>query len=172
MLSSACRALPLAVVVTVAVAVLASATPSTAQVPGEWRYRITTDMGNIPVDMQVNFPTISFAACRSSEDFSSGRAFALQTLASSAARCPSSDFARTALADGSGDSLRLVYACDDGKTLSGTAQGRVQADKFTVALESRYTPPVNGVSTVKQTMIGQRVGVCKIAPDADALKIN
>lgn len=143
-----------------------------AQVPGEWRYTIATELKNIPADMRTNFPTITFATCRSSDDFASGRAFALQTLASSAARCPSAGFVRAAAAGGKGESLRFVYACDEGKTLSGMAQGNVQATRFSVALESRYTPAVNGVDIVRQTMSAVRVGACKVQPDADDLKVK
>jgi hypothetical protein len=153
-------------------AALCAAGVATAQTPGEWRYTISTDGANIPADMRVNFPTITFSACRSASDFTSGRAFALQTLASSATRCPSSGFARTAMSDGKGDNLQFVYACDEGNTLSGVAEGRVQDARFTVALASRYLPAVNGVAVVKQTMRGERVRPCKVAPDADALKVQ
>ena len=157
----------------IVVAALSFATTVTAQTPGEWRYTIVTDQSLIPADMQVNFPTITFSACRSAEDFASGRAFALQTLASSAARCPSGGFTRSAAssADGKGDALTFVYACDAGKTLSGMANGRVQTNRFTVNLESRYAPPVGGVDVVKQTMSAVRVGPCIVKPDADLLKI-
>lgn len=157
-----------------AVAVLAIAASgwAGAQTPGEWRYIIATEQKNIPADMRVNFPTITFSVCRSADDFASGRAFALQTLASSAARCPSAGFVRAALADGKGESLRFVYACDEGRTLSGMAQGRVQATCFSVALESRYIPTVNGVEVVNQTMSAVRVGACKVKPDADDLKVK
>ena len=152
------------------------ATSATAQTPGEWRYTIVTDRAGIPADMQVNFPTITFSACRSAEDFASGRAFGLQTLASSAARCPSGGFVRTPPAPGSaagqGDSLSFVYACDAGQTLSGIAQGRVLSTRFTVDLESRYAPPVGGVSIVKQTMTAARVGPCKVLPDSDVMQIK
>ena len=146
-----------------------------AQTAGEWKYTIVTDQRLIPPEMRVNFPTISFSACRSAEDFVSGRAFALQTLASSAERCPSSGFVRTPLAAGSnatlGDQLSFAYACDGGQTLSGLANGRVQSTRFVVTLESRYSPPVGGVNVVKQTMTGARIGPCKVKPDADLLKI-
>ena len=145
---------------------------ATAQTAGEWRYTIATDLAKVPADMWVNFPTIAFATCRSADDFASGRAFALQTLASSAERCPSAGFVRTATTDGKGDSLQFVYACDEGKTLSGSAQGRVQATRFTLALESRYAPPVGGVAAVKQTMTGARIGPCKVKPDADLMKVK
>ncbi len=151
------------------------ATPVVAQTPGEWRYTIVTDRALIPADMLVNFPTITFSACRSADDFASGRAFALQTLASSAERCPSGGFVRTPPAPGSpaapGDTLTFVYACDAGKTLSGIANGRVQATQFIVNLESRYSPAVGGVDVVKQTMTAVRIGACKVKPDADLLKI-
>ena len=143
-----------------------------AQTPGEWRYTISTDGANLPADMRVNFPTITFSACRSADDFVSGRAFALQTLASSASRCPSSAFARSPMPDGKGDNLQFVYACDEGKTLSGVAEGRVHNTRFSVALESRYLPAVNGVAVVKQSMRGEHVGPCKRAPDADVLKVQ
>ena len=158
----------------IAVIALSLATTVAAQTPGEWRYTIVTDQSLIPVDMQVNFPTISFSACRSAEDFASGRAFALQTLASSAARCPSGGFTRSAASgiDGKGDALTFVYACDAGKTLSGMANGRVQAARFTINLESRYSPPVGGVDVVKQTMKAIRVGACKVRPDADLMQVN
>jgi len=155
-----------------AAAILAMATGAGAQTPGEWRYPIATDPSNIPADMRVNFPTITFAVCRSTDDFASGRAFALQTLASSAARCPSAGFVRTPATTGAGDSLRFTYACDEGKTLSGTAQGRVQANRFSIALESRYIPVVNGVDVVRQTMSAVRVGPCRVKPDADDLKVK
>lgn len=143
-----------------------------AQTPGEWRYTIATDMSNIPKDMRVNFPTVTFSACRSSEDFSSGRAFALQTLASSTVRCPSAGFVREPLGVGKGEALRFVFACDEGKTLSGMAHGQVQPTRFSIALESRYSPPVSGVDVVKQTMTAARTGACKVKPDADELKIK
>jgi hypothetical protein len=158
-----------------ALALILTATASggaIAQTPGEWRYTIATEQSNIPADMRVNFPTITFSSCRSAEDFASGRAFALQTLASSAARCPSAGFARAPLASSKGESLRFVYACDEGKTLSGLAEGRVFATSFSVALESRYAPSVNGVETVRQTMTGARIGPCKIVPDADIMQVK
>ena len=132
-----------------------------AQTPGEWRYTIATDLSNIPADMRVNFPTITFSACRSVEDFASGRAFALQTLASSEARCPSAGFARQSLANGKGESLQFAFACDEGKTLSGLAQGNVNENRFKIDLDSRYSPPVNGVLGVRQTMTAVRTGPCK-----------
>ena len=140
-----------------------------AQTPGEWRYTISTDQSTIPSDMKVNFPTITFSACRSAEDFASGRAFALQTLASSNERCPSGGFVRTAAAQG--DTLTYVYACDAGKTLSGIANGSVQKTRFIVNLESRYSPAVGGVDVLKQTMTAVRMGPCGVKPDADLLKI-
>lgn len=155
----------------VAAAMLALVTSAGAQTPGEWRYTIATDRSNIPADMRVNFPTITFAVCRSADDFASGRAFALQTLASSAARCPSAGFVRTPTA-GAGESLRFTYACDEGRTLSGAAQGSVQSTRFAIALESRYIPAVNGVDVVRQTMSAARVGPCKVKPDADDLKVK
>jgi hypothetical protein len=160
----ACRA--------IAVAALAAAVAVAAQTPGEWRYTIATDPSTLPTDMRVNFPTITFAVCRSADDFASGRAFALQTLASSAARCPSAGFVRTPGSAGTGERLSFVYACDEGRTLSGTAQGHVQATRFSVALESRYLPVVNGVDVVRQTMSAVRVGPCRVKPDADDLKVR
>lgn len=155
-----------------AAAVLAQACSAGAQTPGEWRYTIATDPSNIPADMRVNFPTITFAVCRTADDFVSGSAFALQTLASSSARCPSSEFVRTPGAGSAGESLSFVYACDGGRTLSGTAHGRVHASRFSIALESRYIPAVNGVEIVRQTMSATRIGPCKVKPDADDLKVK
>ena len=146
-----------------------------AQTPGEWKYTVATDLSNIPADMRVNFPTISFSVCRSEADFSSGRAFALQTLASSAARCPSVDFVRSPAASGGSkgyDTLQFTYACDGGSTLSGSATGRVAATYFSLSLKSTYSPSVNGVGTVRQTMTGTRTGPCKATPDADLLKVQ
>ena len=143
-------------------AALLAASGAVAQTPGAWRYSIATDLSTIPADMRVNFPTITFSACRNAEDFASGRAFALQTLASSAARCPSAGFVRAPLADGRGESLSFVYACDEGKTLSGSAQGNVHATRFSIALESRHTPRVNGVDVVRQIMTGVWTGACKV----------
>ena len=155
------------------VVVLALAASAAAQTAGNWRYSIVTDLTKVPADMQVNFPTITFATCRSADDFASGRAFALQTLASSAERCASTGFARTTMADGKGDSLQFVYACDEGKTLSGSAQGRVQATRFTLSLESRYAPPVGGVAEVMQTMTATRIGPCTAtSPNADMMKVK
>ncbi len=152
------------------------ASNTAAQTPGEWRYTIVTDRALIPVDMQVNFPTVIFSTCRSAEDFASGRAFALQTLASSAARCYSGGFVRTppALASpaGQGDTLNFAYACDAGQTLSGLASGHVQTARFTVNLESRYSPPIGGINVVKQTMTGARTGPCKVRPDSDLIQVK
>lgn len=154
-----------------ALAVFASAN-AISQTPGQWRYTIATDPANIPAEMRVNFPTISFDVCRSADDFASGRAFALQTLASSAVRCPSSGFARASMADGRGDSLQFVYACDDGKTLAGNAVGRVLPTRFSVTLVSRYQPTVNGVAMVRQTMRGERIGACKLAPNTEEMRVH
>ena len=145
---------------------------ASAQTPGEWRYTINTDLSNIPVEMRVNFPTITFSTCRSAEDFASGRAFALQTLASSAERCPSNEFVRTRMADGTGDALTFAYACDGGKTLAGSGAGRVQPLRFTLALQSRYALPVGGVAGVNQTMTGTHIGPCKVKPNADVMKVQ
>jgi hypothetical protein len=144
-----------------ALVALAYPLAATAQVAGEWRYTIATDLGSLPADMRVNFPAISFSACRGARDFETGRAFALQTLAGSEARCPSSGFARTPLAGNQGESLRFEFACDDGKTLTGTGQGRLQSTRFSVTLESHYQPAVNGVAMVRQTMHAERIGACK-----------
>ena len=155
---------------------IAPATTATAQTPGEWRYTIVTDRSLIPADMQVNFPTIVFSVCRSADDFASGRAFALQTLASSAERCPSGGFVRTLPAPGSdarqGDALTFAYACDSGQTLSGLASGRVKSTRFTINLESRYSPPVGGVDVVRQTMTAARIGPCKVRPDSDLVHVK
>ena len=43
------------------------------------------------------------------------------------------------------------------------AEGRVHNTRFSVALESRYLPAVNGVAVVKQSMRGEHVGPCKVA---------
>lgn len=151
-----------------------------AQMPGEWRYVIATDLKDIPADMRVNFPTINFSACRSAEDFSSGRAFALQTLASSAERCPSTTFERAPLLRaapgaapaGAAEDISFRYACDGGKTLDGSARGRVTAKRFEIALESRYIPASQGVERVRQRMTGTWLGPCKVKPDADDLSIK
>jgi hypothetical protein len=143
-----------------------------AQTPGEWKYTIATDLSSIPPEMRVNFPTVSFVACRSADDFSSGRAFALQTLASSVERCPSADFSRSAASDGKGDRVRFSFACDQGATLSGTGTGRVHAKRFEMQLDSRYTPTVSGVSDVTQTMNAIYLKPCAAAPDSDLLKVK
>ena len=165
---------PRAALAFTALAMSTLAPATNAQTPGEWRYTIVTDQRLIPADMQVNFPTITFSVCRSAEDFASGRAFALQTLASSAERCPSGGFTRSAspVFDGKGDSLSFVYACDGGKTLSGIANGRVQATRFSINLESRYAPPVGDVDVVKQTMSALRLGACRVRPDADVMQVK
>jgi hypothetical protein len=154
----------------ISLALLFVANAAFAQAAGEWKYTITTDPASVPVDMLVNFPTVSFTACRSTDDFASGRAFALQTLASSVDRCPSVDFVRESVSDGKGDRVRFTYACDQGQTLAGSGTGRVQMKRFEIQLNSRYSPPVSGVTDVKQTMSATYVGVCKVRPDADLLK--
>jgi len=154
------------------VTALVLAASAAAQTAGNWRYSIATDLAKVPADMRVNFPTITFTTCRSADDFASGRAFALQTLAGSAERCASNGFARTAMPDSKGDALQFVYACDDGKTLSGSAQGRVQATRFTLLLASSYVPPVGGVAQVMQTMTATRIGPCTVGLDADIMKVQ
>ncbi len=157
--------------------VCAAALPSDAQTPGEWKYTISTDAASVPADMRVNFPTVSFAACRSADDFTSGRAFALQTLASSETRCKSSNAvqsenpASAASKPSQGKKMRFDFACDEGKTLVGSADAVVESKRFVVALESRYDPPVSGVQRVRQTMKAQYVGECKKAPDVDEIKV-
>lgn len=145
-------------------AVFSSGCP--AQTPGQWRYVIATDLTGIAADMRVNFPTIQFDACRNAGDFSSGRAFALQTLASSTDRCPSTDFERS----GAG-AIRFRYACDGGRTLDGSAEGRVSQTRFTVTLLSRYTPASQGIEQIRQTMSARRIGPCRHkAADDNGLK--
>jgi Protein of unknown function (DUF3617) len=145
---------------------------SLAQTPGEWKYTISTDPTSVPEDMRVNFPTVSFTVCRSAEDFASGQAFALQTLASSEARCPSASFERTTDTAKKVQSFRFDFACDSGKTLAGSARGTASTRSFAVQLESRYSPPVSGVASVKQTMRGDYVGPCKAKKDADEIKVE
>jgi hypothetical protein len=144
---------------------------SLAQTPGEWKYTIVTDGASVPDDMRVNFPTVSFAACRSAQDFESVNAFSLQTLASSAARCKSINIVRVDDKANQPKKVSFDFVCDDGKTLSGRADAIVEAKRFTVALESRYDPPVSGVTRVRQTMKAQYVGECKKAPDVDEVKV-
>jgi hypothetical protein len=159
---------PLAGALALALCAAAASTNALAQTPGLWRYTIVTDLALIPVDMKVNFPTIEFSVCRTAADFATGHAFALQTAEGSAERCPSGGFVRTPPAIGSppgqGELLTFAYACDGGKTLSGLGQGSVHSTRFTVNLESRYSPPVGGVNVVKQTMSARRVGSCKAQP--------
>lgn len=143
-----------------------------AQIPGEWKYTIATDLASVPVDMRVNFPTVSFAVCRTAADFASGRAFALQTLASSDARCESKNINIVAGGRGQASRVSLDYACDDGKTLAGRARAVVAPKRFVVALESSYRPAVSGVETIHQTMEARYVGDCKRAPDADEIKVQ
>lgn len=143
-----------------------------AQTPGEWKYTIATDGAGIPADMRVNFPTVSFKACLRAADFQSGRAFGLQTLASSQARCPTSDFARERAADGKADSVRFVYACDQGQTLAGKGEGRVSSKRFDVELKSVYTPAVSGVEQIKQSMNAVYVGDCAAKADSDLLEVS
>jgi Protein of unknown function (DUF3617) len=159
----------------VSAALLASA--AIAQTPGEWKYTISTDAASVPADMRVNFPTVSFAACRSVEDFATGRAFALQTLASSETRCQSKNVveAESALSTQKNRNqpkkMRFDFACDEGKTLVGTADAIIESKRFVVALESRYQPPVSGVERVRQTMKAQYVGACTKTPDVDEVKV-
>lgn len=171
MLSAAARAVMRAPVGCLA-ALVALTYPliSVAQVAGEWRYTIATDWSSIPADMRVNFPAITFSACRGASDFATGSAFALQTLAGSEARCQSSGFVRTPLVGNHGESLRFDFACDNGTTLAGTGRGRLQPTRFTIMLESHYQPAVNGVAVVRQTMLGERIGACKGATDGKALQ--
>jgi hypothetical protein len=145
-----------------------------AQTPGEWKYTIATDLQSVPEDMRVNFPTVSFKACRSAQDFSSGRAFALQTLSSSEQRCPSMNFKRNTegkSAEGKSETIAFDFACDEGKTLAGRASGRVSAKQFELALTTSYPQPVSGIERIKQTMRAELVGACKAKPDADELKV-
>jgi hypothetical protein len=145
------------------------ASPVFAQTPGEWNYIISTDMKSVPDDMRVNFPTVSFKACRSAEDFASGRAFALQTLASSEARCPSAAFQRSK--NGNAEKVGFEFACDEGKTLRGRASGQVRTKQFQFAMVTEFPAPVSGVSSVKQTMRASYLGACKAKPDVDEVKL-
>jgi hypothetical protein len=157
------------VISVIGVATLLFSFSAAAQTPGEWKYTISTDLQSVPEDMRVNFPTVSFKTCRSAEDFSSGRAFALQTLSSSEQRCPSTNFKRNA--EGKNETIAFDFACDEGKTLSGRASGRVSAKQFELALTTSYPQPVSGVERIKQSMRAELVGACKAKPDADELKV-
>ncbi len=141
---------------------------ASAQTPGEWKYTITTLRDGIPEDMRVNFPTVSFSACRTGEDFVTGRAFALQTLASSESRCQSANYQRTKSIRG--DDVAFEFSCDEAKSLVGRASGKVNATGFEFALTTIYPQPISGVSQVKQSMRGERKGDCKVKPDSDELK--
>ncbi|TAG79478.1 MAG: DUF3617 family protein [Betaproteobacteria bacterium] len=143
-----------------------------AQTAGDWQYTISTDLKSIPEDMRVNFPTVTFNACRSVADFESGSAFALQTLASSEARCPSTNFERSrASASGAPAQVSFEFSCDDGKSLTGTAKGNVAAKRFEFAMTTRYPQSVSGVTQVQQTMSARFVGPCKSKPNQDEVKI-
>ncbi len=146
-----------------------------AQTPGEWKYTIATDLSSVPEDMRVNFPTVSFTACRAAADFESGSAFFLQTLASSATRCTNTGYARNTQTSASknkvqGDAISYSYACDVGAPLKGTASGNVASKRFTIALNTQLTPSVSGVENIRQTMTAQYVAACKVLPDTDLLK--
>lgn len=158
---------------TAAFLVLGVAGSLCAQTPGEWKYTISTDLRTIPQDMRVNFPTVSFSACRSAEDFASGRAFALQTLASSETRCVSKNFERATNVPGKSrfEPASFEYACDEGKTLRGKASGRVAEKRFEFAMNTEFPTPVSGVSQLKQAMRASYVGACKAKPDVDEVKV-
>jgi hypothetical protein len=146
-----------------------------AQTPGEWKYTIATDMSSVPEDMRVNFPAVSFTACRTAADFESGSAFFLQTLASSASRCTNTGYEREARAGTAknkthGDAIAYSYGCDVGNTLSGRATGVVESKRFAVVLNTRLTPAVSGVESIRQTMVAQYVAACRVLPDTDLLK--
>jgi hypothetical protein len=143
-----------------------------AQTPGEWKYTIATDPASVPVDMRVNFPTVSFKACLRAADFESGRAFGLQTLASSQTRCPTNDFVRERMAGGKSDGVKFTFSCDQGQTLSGKGEGRVAAKRFDLRLDSTYSPPVSGVETIKQTMNAVYAGACAASLDSDLLEVK
>jgi hypothetical protein len=154
---------------------LTFASSATAQTPGEWKYTIATDMASVPEDMRVNFPTVSFTACRTAADFESGSAFFLQTLASSASRCTNTGYVRlySGLIDKKSNSKQPIsyeYACDVGSTLRGKAIGSVEPKRFNVALNTQLTPSVSGVENIRQTMSAQYVGACKVQPDVDLIK--
>jgi Protein of unknown function (DUF3617) len=156
----------------IAVAAICGSAATCAQTPGEWKYTISTDMKSIPEDMRVNFPTVSFSACRSAEDFASARAFSLQTLASSEARCPSANFKRSEKSmTNAGDAASFEFACDEGKTLRGQASGRIATKRFQFEMVTDFPAPVSGVSTLQQTMRAVYVGPCKVKPDQDELKV-
>ncbi len=123
--------------------------------PGLWRYTITTDLAAVPADMRVNFPVVRFDVCLTEEDFASGRAFSIQPTPGSVNRCQTSDVRRD------GSTVALRFACDDGKTLTGTAHGKVSARRFEIQLDNRYEPPVSGVSGTRQTMSVTYLGACK-----------
>ncbi len=147
------------------------AASAAAQTPGEWKYTIATDLSSVPEDMRVNFPTVSFTACRTAAEFESGSAFFLQTLASSASRCTNTGYAR--MYSGlktNASSVSYDYACDVGNTLRGNARGSVDHKHFTIALNTQLTPSVSGVENIRQTMTAQYVAACKVLPDTDLLK--
>jgi hypothetical protein len=142
---------------------------ASAQTAGEWKYTISTDLQSVPEDMRVNFPTVSFKACRSAEEFANGRAFSLQTLASSESRCPSAAFQRSQ--SGNTEKVSFEFACDEGKSLRGRANGLVRAKQFEFAMVTEFPAPVSGVSSIKQTMRGEYAGPCKVKLDADDIKV-
>ena len=127
-----------------------------AQTPGLWHYTIETDAGAIPADMRINFPTVRFDVCLTADDFANGRAFSIQPAATSAHRCHHRDLRRDAAAG----LVALTYACDDGATLSGSAEGRIRATRFEIKLHNRYHPPVAGVAETRQRMTAVRRGPC------------
>ncbi len=129
--------------------------PISGPMPGLWRYTITTDLAAIPADMRINFPTVRFDACLTEEDFASGRAFSIQPTPGSVSRCLTTDVVRD------GSTVALRFACDDGKTLTGTARGTVSARRFEMRIENRYDPPVSGVGATQQTMSATHLGSCK-----------
>jgi hypothetical protein len=131
-----------------------SATGLNAQNPGLWRYVIMTDLAAVPADMRVNFPTVRFDACLTEEDFASGRAFSIQPTPGSLGRCQTMEVTRN------GAEVSLRFACDEGKTLSGSARGTVSARRFEMQIENRYEPAVSGVGATRQTMQAVRVGGC------------
>lgn len=145
---------------------------ASSQTPGDWQYTISTDMKSVPDDMRINFPTVSFNVCRSAADFESGRAFALQTLASSEARCPSTKFERSQTSASAGaQRVSFEFSCDGGKTLNGSAVGTVSAKRFEFAMTTRYPQAVSGVTDLQQTMRARYVGPCKSKSDQDELKV-
>jgi hypothetical protein len=134
---------------------VATAQANTLPQPGNWAFKVQTDLSNIPAEMHLNFPPIDFERCVTPDQILTPAGFGAQKSPAMEARCTHPTWQ---MQDGTFD---YTFICDEGKTLTASATGTYSAKRVVLTMISKPTPVVRDIDTIKHRITAEHKGPCK-----------